>query len=682
MNDQNKLPLDVEEQIQSLASDVYIQVEEKLTHLITTAVKAEMNKSTAQQNKNLSEQEQSLHKDFSDKYQLQTKKFEQLKQALAEKEIDEETTKQNFQVEITQNTINYTETIELLENKLSNLKQQSSSQQHEKQRNTHKLEDRLLEVEQNLNDSNQKIDGLNGRIMVLTEQELSLTRELVTAQENTELNNKYQYEMEAAVKAEVSAKQQVDILTEKLQELESHSVRIQAEALQSSDNKITAFDQKTSQLVAQVKQEQNGKSELQQELSIQQKVIDTAHDKIKQAEQRNKDYQEQIIKLTNKATIDKQQLLDDVTDISENSKQVKQQHLDEIADIKGVAEQVKQQHLDEIADIKGVAEQVKQQHLDEIADINDVAEQVKQQHFDEIADIKGVAEQVKQQHFDEIADIKGVAEQVKQQHFDEIADINDVAEQVKQQHFDEIADIKGVAEQVKQQHFDEIADIKGVAEQVKQQHLDEIADIKGVVEQVKQQHLDEIADINDVAEQVKQQHFDEIADIKGVAEQVKQQHLDEIADINDVAEQVKQQHFDEIAGIKEAGKEAVILQSAAQQNIIELEKSNDQLLNKVEVEKNEVKLYQQEITVLTDQVKVAQQGEENILQRFNNNREKQEIENNIVREAIKSLRDENHQLIRDIEEQKAQFSEKINETEHKLTEYRLKFEYAQKKLMN
>ena len=556
MNDQNKLPLDVEEQIQSLASDVYIQVEEKLTHLITTAVKAEMNKSTAQQNKNLSEQEQSLHKDFSDKYQLQTKKFEQLKQALAEKEIDEETTKQNFQVEITQNTINYTETIELLENKLSNLKQQSSSQQHEKQRNTHKLEDRLLEVEQNLNDSNQKIDGLNGRIMVLTEQELSLTRELVTAQENTVLNNKYQYEMEAAVKAEVSAKQQVDILTEKLQKLESESVRIQAEALQSSDNKITAFDQKTSQLVAQVKQEQNGKSELQQELSIQQKVIDTAHDKIKQAEQRNKDYQEQIIKLTNKATIDKQQLLDDVTDISENSKQVKQQHLDEIADI------------------------------------------------------------------------------------------------------------------------------KGVAEQVKQQHLDEIADIKGVVEQVKQQHLDEIADINDVAEQVKQQHFDEIAGIKGVAEKEKQQHLDEVASTNVAAEQAKKQHLDEIASIKEAGKEAVILQSAAQQNIIELEKSNDQLLNKVEVEKNEVKLYQQEITVLTDQVKVAQQGEENILQRFNNNREKQEIENNIVREAIKSLRDENHQLIRDIEEQKAQFSEKINETEHKLTEYRLKFEYAQKKLMN
>ena len=556
MNDQNKLPLDVEEQIQSLASDVYIQVEEKLTHLITTAVKAEMNKSTAQQNKNLSEQEQSLHKDFSDKYQLQTKKFEQLKQALAEKEIDEETTKQNFQVEITQNTINYTETIELLENKLSNLKQQSSSQQHEKQRNTHKLEDRLLEVEQNLNDSNQKIDGLNGRIMVLTEQELSLTRELVTAQENTELNNKYQYEMEAAVKAEVSAKQQVDILTEKLQKLESESVRIQAEALQSSDNKITAFDQKTSQLVAQVKQEQNGKSELQQELSIQQKVIDTAHDKIKQAEQRNKDYQEQIIKLTNKATIDKQQLLDDVTDISENSKQVKQQHLDEIADM------------------KDGAEKVKQQHLDEIAGINDVAEQVKHQH------------------------------------------------------------------------------------------------------------LDEISEINGVAEKVKQQHRDEVAGIKGEAEKVKQQYRDEVASINVAAEQAKQQHLDEIASIKEAGKEAVILQSAAQQNIIELEKSNDQLLNKVEVEKNEVKLYQQEITVLTDQVKVAQQGEENILQRFNNNREKQEIENNIVREAIKSLRDENHQLIRDIEEQKAQFSEKINETEHKLTEYRLKFEYAQKKLMN
>ena len=38
MIDKSKLSKDIEEQIQSLASDVYIQVEEKLTDLITAAV--------------------------------------------------------------------------------------------------------------------------------------------------------------------------------------------------------------------------------------------------------------------------------------------------------------------------------------------------------------------------------------------------------------------------------------------------------------------------------------------------------------------------------------------------------------------------------------------------------------------------------------------------------------------
>ena len=95
-----------------------------------------------------------------------------------------------------------------------------------------------------------------------------------------------------------------------------------------------------------------------------------------------------------------------------------------------------------------------------------------------------------------------------------------------------------------------------------------------------------------------------------------------------------------------------------------------------------MQLYQQEVSVLNEQLKVAQDGQENILQRFNSNRDKQEIENNKVRETIKFLRDENHQLISDTAEIKSQYTDQISELEHKLTEYRLKFEYAQKQLAN
>ena len=568
MVDKGKFSKDVEEQIQSLASDIYIQVEDKLTQLISTAVKTETSKNIDQQSQYLSDKEQSLQKDFTEKQQLQLEEVTQLKQALAEKQVDEATNKQNFQVELTQNTINYSETIESLEKEIVNLKQQQTLQQDKKQISNNKLDEKLLETEQKLNDRNQEIDGLNGRVMVLTEQEQSLTTQLTVAKEQIQLNAKQQNETVAAVKtqadasakqqietlteqlqlnekqysealtaikeqtetsakqqidvlteklkltekqqseaviviktqAEATAKQQIDVLTEKLHKLESESARMQTEAQQSGDTKVKGLEQKISQLEKQADQEKNDKAELQQQLSIQKKSIDVEQDKNKQAEQKTHDFQAQIIKITEQAASDKQQLIDEIKSIKEG------------------------------------AEQSKQQHLDEIKAIHDDAEKVKQLHLDEIKAI----------------------------------------------------------------------------------------------------HVD--------------------------TEKVKQLHLDEINTINETAKEIKE------------------LQTVAQQKIIELEKANEQLNDKLATEQNDIKLYQQEVSVLTEQVRVAQEGQENILQRFNRNRDKQEIENNKVRETIKFLRDENHQLISDISEQKAQFDDQKSELEHKLTEYRLKFEYAQKQL--
>ena len=183
MADKNKLPKDVEEQIQGLASDVYIQIEEKLTQLISTAVQAEVGNAAERQSKNLSEKEQSLEKNFSEKQQSHVKEIELLKQSLADKANEKETFKQSFQVELTQKTINYTETIERLERELVNAKKQSSKEQNDKQGSALKLEEKLLEVEQKLNDKTHETDGLNGRIMVLTEQEQSLTKQLVDEKE-------------------------------------------------------------------------------------------------------------------------------------------------------------------------------------------------------------------------------------------------------------------------------------------------------------------------------------------------------------------------------------------------------------------------------------------------------------------------------------------------------------------
>lgn len=121
-------------------------------------------------------------------------------------------------------------------------------------------------------------------------------------------------------------------------------------------------------------------------------------------------------------------------------------------------------------------------------------------------------------------------------------------------------------------------------------------------------------------------------------------------------------------------------QAQHQERINLLTIKNQELSTSLVTKKADIKSYQAEISSLKDQVTKTQQEQESILNRFNANREKQEKDNNKVRETIKYLRDENNEMINQINEQKEEAIDKINALENKLTEYRLKFEYAQKQL--
>jgi len=112
----------------------------------------------------------------------------------------------------------------------------------------------------------------------------------------------------------------------------------------------------------------------------------------------------------------------------------------------------------------------------------------------------------------------------------------------------------------------------------------------------------------------------------------------------------------------------------------ELQNQHQLLEANLVTEQADIKLYQQEVIALKEQLTLAQEGQENMLSRFNNTREKQERENTQVRETIKYLRDENNSLINQHNEKEQQILEQMAELETKVTEYRLKFEYAQKQL--
>lgn len=123
-------------------------------------------------------------------------------------------------------------------------------------------------------------------------------------------------------------------------------------------------------------------------------------------------------------------------------------------------------------------------------------------------------------------------------------------------------------------------------------------------------------------------------------------------------------------------KENTIAQQEVDQLIGENQKISEYSVNQQE----EIKQYQKQLTSLETQLVSSQQEQENILSRFKINRDKQEKDNEQVRETIKYLRDENNDMINENNIEKAAFIKRINELELKLTEYRLKFEYAQKQL--
>jgi hypothetical protein len=450
MVDKNTLSKGIEEQIQGLASDVYIQVEEKLTQLITSVVTTEMNKNKEHQNKTLTEKEQSLNKDFVQKDQAHQSEVTNLKQALTEKDLDAKTAQQNFQVELTQNTINYTETIKQLENQVANLTKTTTEQHNSQQSGNNKLSETLQNTEQNLADKTKEIIKLQDQVSALMNKELALNAELTLVNEQSLSHQTQLSEAVLAAKeqANIDAKEEIESLVKKNQTLVETHTQIQADMQKNSDEAIQAVELTITEHVSQVQKEQQSKAELQQQLSAQQKIVDTAQDKIIRIEQECKDYQLSITKFTEQAEL------------------------------------------------------------------------------------------------------------------------------------------------------------------------------------------------------------------------------------------AKKAHQDELKAINDAGEEAKQLQTAAQQNIIELEKAKTSLEQQVATEQQDVKLYQKEVTVLAEQLKVAQEGQDNILERFNSNREKQEIENTKVRETIKFLRDENHDLLTAKSVETTEYTDKINELEHKLTEYRLKFEYAQKQLAN
>lgn len=105
----------------------------------------------------------------------------------------------------------------------------------------------------------------------------------------------------------------------------------------------------------------------------------------------------------------------------------------------------------------------------------------------------------------------------------------------------------------------------------------------------------------------------------------------------------------------------------------QLEQQNQTLTANFSALEKENEQHQNQVIQLNKELKASNEQINNVQQRFIDNRGKQESEYTQARETIKYLRDENHVL-------NEKLTTEVAELETQLTEYRLRFEYAQKQL--
>ncbi|WDE05464.1 hypothetical protein SG34_000500 [Thalassomonas viridans] len=105
----------------------------------------------------------------------------------------------------------------------------------------------------------------------------------------------------------------------------------------------------------------------------------------------------------------------------------------------------------------------------------------------------------------------------------------------------------------------------------------------------------------------------------------------------------------------------------------DVQNKQDELNEQLHLRDEQVSQYQQQCSELEQKV-AGQRGDlKKAEQRLKKNREKFQADGDKARETIKYLRDENFEL-------NARLESELGELENKLTEYRLRFEYAQKQL--
>ncbi|ARD44264.1 hypothetical protein [Colwellia sp. PAMC 21821] len=623
MTVQKKLPSDIEENIQNLAGDIYLQIEDKITALLTSysdniEITPEIITThplfTALKEQHKSEQSQANKSLEDNNAELAALKAEQISQQSQLAKLQEDLSNaENL------NSAKLTDSEQVLKDKLAENSQLS------KQVST-------------LNQENSQQQQLLKEVGFEAENATKQLKDLATEKEALAKNDK----AKAATLAVQN--QQYSDLQLKFDQVSSELEYLKAEQehkLLSSNEQLTHEQQQAGLLNAKV-------SDLQADIEAKQTLLDQQQENITHKEHENTDL-----------TAKNKHLEQTIAQIEQNGIVAQQQY-----------ETQKQKINDKWLNEQEKNTQILKQSSDDneqiIKQMHD-AERHKQTLENELSDVKGELKAVNKQQLQVLDTVKTLEIQVEKEQAitSKLSEEKTSLEEALVQAEYEYNNTYGQQKQKITELTNELATIaiehKSAQQsitnldQTTQAQVEQISRLEQQVENEQLKFKQAIEKQNENHNQIVTGHQKALADNNAALSELQRQ-------VDKTATELTHQLESKIALLATESTKLSELQLAhatVTENLAKIEhglNEKQQLLTAVEAE------------LAADRARTAKNR---LLHQ--ESKGKQEVEYNKARETIKYLRDENTELNRKLVQQ-------VNELEDKLTEYRLRFEYAQKQL--
>ena len=623
MTVQKKLPSDIEENIQNLAGDIYLQIEDKITALLTSY----------SDNIEVTSEVIAAHPHYA-----ALEKQHQSELLLLSKNQEEKSAELNI----------LKAELEAQQSKLVKLQENLSNAEN---LNNAKLTDSEQFLKEKLAENTQLAKQVATLNKENTEQQQKLESLNLTAENATQSLNEIVLQKEALAKNDKAKaatltvqNQQYSDLQLKFEQVSSELEYLKAEQEQkllSSNEQLTHEQQQANLLNDQI-------AALQAELENKQVNIDKQQADITLKAHENNDLKkkinslEQTVKQNEKAAgVAKQQYELDKKEINTSLLNEQQKNAQALKLSSDNNEQIVKKMHD--------VERSKQAIESKLTQVNEELSLQKNQHQQVKEAVKSLETQVKKEQAlsaklsDENSHLKTTLAKTE-------SDLTNIKEQ----------QTKKVTELTKA--FD-----KAVLEKESSQQL---------ITQLEQKDTDKLEKINELTSQNKNEQLKHKLSIEKQEENHNKMvtvHQRELVKQNELYVELQRKSDTALADLSSQLEEKVKRATLESTKLAEIEVSYAKSLVDIASIEKDLAEKQRQLTAVQTELDEDRKKTANNRLLHQENKDKQEVEYNKARETIKYLRDENTELNRRLDQQ-------ISELEDKLTEYRLRFEYAQKEL--